>query len=225
MPARALIVATRNRHKVEEIAAILGPNTLCLSLADAPGSPHAVEDSTTFEGNAVKKAMTLAVWLAANPTAPFWEKAAGLPGFVLADDSGLEVDALDGAPGVHSARFAAIDAGAPGNSSDADNNAKLVHMLANRGIDHATARFRCAVALSPIHPGATPDEIKSSSRTFAGVCDGHMTLKPHGTGGFGYDPLFIPAGHGESFAQLTRDVKNRISHRGKALEKLKAALV
>ncbi len=224
MPARVLIVATRNRHKVGEIAAILGPDDLCLSLDDAPGSPHAVEDSTTFEGNAVKKAMTLAVWLAANPSAPFWEKASGLPGFVLADDSGLEVDALEGAPGVHSARFAAIEAGAPGNSSDADNNAKIIRMLVNRGLDHATARFRCSIALTAVRPGAGSAELRAATRTFAGVCEGHLNTKPQGSTGFGYDPLFIPLGHDESFAQLTRDVKNRISHRRKALDKLRNAL-
>ncbi len=224
MPARALIVATRNRHKVMEIAAILGPESLCLSLDDAPGSPHAVEDASTFEGNATKKAMALATWLATNPTAPFWEKAAGLPAFVLADDSGLEVDALEGAPGVHSARFAALEAGSPGNSSDAENNTKLIRMLVNRGLERATARFRCSVALTAIRPGATADELKTSTRTFSGACEGHMNPKPNGFGGFGYDPLFIPAGHDESFAQLGGDLKNRISHRAKALDKLKAAL-
>ena len=224
MPARALIVATRNRHKVLEIAAILGPKSLCLSFDEAPGSPHAVEDASTFEGNATKKAMALATWLAANPSAPFWEKAAGLPAFVLADDSGLEVDALEGAPGVHSARFAALEAGSPGNSSDVENNTKLIRMLVDRGLDRATARFRCSVALTAIRPGATADELKTSTRTFSGACEGHMNPKPNGSGGFGYDPLFIPAGHDESFAQLGGDLKNRISHRAKALDKLKAAL-
>lgn len=224
MPARALIVATRNRHKVEEIAAMLGANVLCLSLEEAPGSPTPIEDAITFEGNAAKKAVTIATWLAANSGAPFWEKASGLPAFVLADDSGLEVDALEGAPGIHSARFAALDTGAPGNSSDAENNAKLIRMLVNRGLDHAVARFRCALALVAVHPGATPEELRRGTRTFSGTCDGHINPKPNGTSGFGYDPLFIPYGHEESFAQLGSDVKNRISHRSKALDKLKSAL-
>lgn len=224
MPVRALIVATRNRHKVEEIASILGQDNLCLSLDEAPGAPTPIEDAQTFEGNASKKAMTIASWLAANPSAPFWEKAAGLPAYVLADDSGLEVDALEGAPGVHSARFAALETGAPGNSSDAENNAKLIRMLLNRELDRAIARFRCALALVPVAPGAAAENLKKGSRVFSGACEGHINPKPHGASGFGYDPLFIPYGHEESFAQLGSDVKNRISHRAKALDKLKTAL-
>lgn len=224
MPVRALLVATRNRHKVEEIAAILAPNSLCLSLDEAPGSPTPIEDATTFEGNASKKALTIATWLAANPNAPFWEKAAGLPAFVLADDSGLEVDALEGAPGVHSARFAALETGAPGNSSDSENNAKLIRMLQNRELERANARFRCALAFVAIRTGAGTEELRKGSRIFSGVCEGHINPKPNGASGFGYDPLFIPYGHEESFAQLGSDVKNRVSHRAKALDKLKVAL-
>jgi XTP/dITP diphosphohydrolase len=223
MPARALIVATRNRHKVEEIAAILGPESLCLTLDEAPGSPHPIEDSITFEGNAAKKAVTLAGWLAAHATAPFWEKVAGLPAFVLADDSGLEVDALEGAPGIHSARFAALDTGMPGNSSDAENNAKLT-TLHNRGLEHATARFRCALALVPVSPGSTVADLKKSTRTFSAACEGHISPKPRGLEGFGYDPLFVPQGHDESFAELGGIVKQRVSHRAKALDKLKAVI-
>ncbi len=224
MPARALIVATRNRHKVEEIAALLGPQNLCLTLEDVPGSPHPIEDAITFEGNAAKKAVSLAAWLAAHATAPFWEKAGGLPAFVLADDSGLEVDALDGAPGIHSARFASLDTGMPGNSSDAENNAKLITMLHNRGLEHAIARFRCALALVPVVAGATVDDLRKSARTFSAACEGRINTKPRGLEGFGYDPLFIPEGHDESFAELGSAVKQRVSHRAKALEKHKAAL-
>src|SRR6202453_5334654 len=115
-----ILIATRNAHKVHENKAILGKQFQCLTLVDFPSPPKVIEDADTFVGNATKKAVELAKWLPGKqPT----------PDFVLADDSGLEVDALNGAPSVHSARFAALDTGAPGNSPDADNNAKLLHLL------------------------------------------------------------------------------------------------
>src|SRR5689334_23671421 len=106
-----LVIATRNAHKVEEIRGILGPEFRFLTLRDFPGAPPVVEDATTFAGNAAKKAVELARWISGSELKP------GNPTFVVADDSGLEVDALNGAPGVHSARFAALDTGAEGNSS------------------------------------------------------------------------------------------------------------
>src|SRR5258708_5972403 len=117
-----LLIATRNAHKVGEIRAILGAQFRCLTLNDFPAAPKVIEDADTFTGNATKKSVGLAQWLSVtrhptlNPPRLF----------VLADDSGLEVDALNGAPGVHSARFAALGSGKPGNSADADNNAKLL---------------------------------------------------------------------------------------------------
>src|SRR5262252_662125 len=136
----SLLIATRNTHKVAEIRAILGSAFECESLNDFPGAPKVVEDAGTFSGNATKKAVELARWLARNAKL-------ATPGlFVLADDSGLEVDALNGAPGVHSARFAALDSGAAGNSPDAENNAKLLRMLKDVPAVNRTGRFRCVLA-------------------------------------------------------------------------------
>jgi XTP/dITP diphosphohydrolase len=170
----------------------------------------------------------LAKWLAANNLKPELQNSA----FVLADDSGLEVDALNGAPGVHSARFAALDSGAPGNSSDAENNAKLLRLLEHIPAEKRTARFRCAIALTPIiveeRPNASPvcsaDEYELQTQLFDGACDGRILFQPSGVKGFGYDPLFVPTGFEQSFAELGEDVKNRISHRAKALKKLRSRL-
>jgi XTP/dITP diphosphohydrolase len=147
---------------------------------------------------------------------------------VLADDSGLEVDALDGAPGVHSARFAALDSGAQGNSSDAENKTKLLRLLEGVPEPRRTARFRCVIALTPVttvergnaSPVCSSDEAEMQTELFEGVCEGRIAFEPNGQGGFGYDPLFIPAGYAQSFAELAPEIKNQLSHRGKALEKL-----
>src|SRR5262249_52362438 len=151
---------------------------------------------------------------------------------VLADDSGLEVDALRGAPGVHSARFAATDSRTAANSLDSANNAKLRRLLKDVPWEKRTARFRCLIACTPlVRPeprGSSPvcyaDELELRTEIFDGACEGHIALAPAGTGGFGYDPLFIPVGFEKSFAELGEDIKNRLSHRAKALEKLKAWL-
>src|SRR5882762_10277712 len=111
---RTLVIATRNAHKVEEIQAILGENFQCLTLNDFPGAPPVVEDANSFAGNAMKKAVVIARWLSGSPGSHY--RSASGPTLVLADDSGLEVDALNGAPGIHSARFAALDTGNPRNS-------------------------------------------------------------------------------------------------------------
>ena len=140
-----LIIATRNAHKIEEIRGILGGQFQFRTLRDIPNAPVAVEDADTFAGNATKKAVELARFLST-----FDQPAAASSAFVLADDSGLEVDALNGAPGVHSARFAAIDAAAAGNSPDADNNAKLLRLLKDVPAEKRTARFRCVIALAPL---------------------------------------------------------------------------
>lgn len=208
----SLIIATRNDHKVGEIRAILGKQFRYLTLKDFPDTPPVIEDADTFEGNAIKKANELARWLSEVRNAELELQN----GFVLADDSGLEVDALGGKPGIHSARFAALDSGKPGNSTDADNNAKLMHLLQNVPAAKRIARFRCVIALvSCSAPSSIPHP-----QIFSGTCEGRIDSSPRGKGGFGYDPLFIPDGFDVSFAELGEDVKNRLSHRAKALAKL-----
>ncbi len=182
-----LLVATRNPKKLIEIRGILalpGVELLCIEDAGMP-LPEVEEDGDTFEANAIKKAVTLAL-------------ASGMP--TLGDDSGLEVDALEGAPGVYSARYA-------GEPCDDDaNNRKLLGMLEGQG--HRRARFRCVIAL------AMPD---GRVTTVSGCCEGRIVTAPRGTGGFGYDPLFVPEGYSQTFAELGPDEKHRVSHRGAAL--------
>ena len=210
-----IFIATRNAHKVSEISAILGERFQFLTLKDFPDAPKVVEDADTFAGNAAKKAVELAKWLITKSSSP---------DFVLADDSGLEVDALDGAPGVYSARFAAMDA--QENSPDADNNAKLIRLL--KDAEKRSARFRCVIALTPLDSkkieSASPVCYAADAQTqlFDGVCEGKIIFEPRGQNGFGYDPLFMPVGFDKTFAELGDEVKNKISHRSKALEKLKA---
>jgi XTP/dITP diphosphohydrolase len=206
-----LLIATRNAHKVGEIQAILGADFRCLTLKEFPGAPAVVEDADTFAGNATKKAVELANWL--------FQMSIATPHstrFVLADDSGLEVDALNGAPGVHSARFAAMDQ--TENSHDADNNAKLLRLLKDVPLEKRTGRFRCVIALATV--GNWKME-RGNCQCFAGACEGRIQLAASGQGGFGYDPLFVPDGFTQSFAELGEDVKNKLSHRAQALAKLK----
>lgn len=218
-----LLIATRNEHKVGEIRAILGEGFRWFSLRDFAGAPEVVEDASTFAGNATKKAVALAYWLTHQAS------RIASASFVLADDSGLEVDALNGAPGVHSARYAALDSGAPGNSPDGDNNAKLLRLLKEIKLEKRTARFRCVLALTPVihdqvesaSPVCYADEFEMQTQLFEGACAGRIQLAPAGQGGFGYDPLFVPDGFAQSFAELGEVVKNRLSHRAKALEGLK----
>ena len=205
-----LLIATRNPHKVGEIRAILGSSFQFLTLNDFPNAPKVVEDAPTFAGNATKKALELANWLARIQKS----ETRSQNGFVLADDSGLEVDALNGAPGVHSARFAAIDAAGTQNSSSAENNAKLLRLLKDVPAEKRTARFRCVIALVKVQ----------SPQLFDGSCEGRIGFAPRGKNGFGYDPLFMPVGFEQSFAELGEDMKNKLSHRAKALEKLKVFL-
>ncbi|MGB7746608.1 MAG: non-canonical purine NTP pyrophosphatase [Verrucomicrobiia bacterium] len=214
-----MLIATRNRHKVGEIQAILGGSFQFLTLNDFPNAPKVVEDAPTFAGNATKKAVELAKWIAAkHPTSNIQHPTSN---FVLADDSGLEVDALDGAPGVHSARFAALDSAKSGNTSDADNNAKLLRLLKDILPEKRTARFRCVIALVQVQ---SPQSTVHSPQLFDGACEGRIGFAPRGKNGFGYDPLFVPDGFEQTFAELGEDVKNKLSHRAKALEKLKAFL-
>ncbi len=189
-----VVLASANPKKAAEIAAILGDR---LELVPRPAEvPEAVEDADTFEGNARLKAVSLV-------------DATGLA--ALADDSGLEVDALGGAPGVWSARYAGEGA------SDADNVAKLLAALADRP-DPAerTARFRCVVILR---------QADGAEVVVAGSVEGHIAASPQGDGGFGYDPVFVPSeGDGRTFGQMAHGEKHAISHRGRALAALVAAL-
>lgn len=220
-----LLIATRNAHKAGEIRAILGARFQLLTLNGFAAAPKVIEDAETFAGNATKKAVALARWLAAGSSK--LKLKTSRPDFVLADDSGLEVDALGGKPGVHSARFAAEDSASSGNTPDADNNAKLLRLLKDVPAEKRAARFRCVIAFAPVSQA----KIESSSPvccneemelpTFDGACEGKIIFEPRGKNGFGYDPLFVPDGFEETFAELGGDVKNKLSHRAKALEKLK----
>ncbi|MDE0187305.1 MAG: RdgB/HAM1 family non-canonical purine NTP pyrophosphatase [Candidatus Poribacteria bacterium] len=175
-----------------------GPNNQnvidVLSLDDVPDAPEVVEDGETYHENAVKKATALA-------------EHTGY--FALADDSGLEADALRGAPGIHSARYAGEHA------SDSARINKLLDALKDVPDSQRTARFKCAIAI------AAPT---GQTQVVVGVCEGKLIHSPRGQQGFGYDPIFVPAGFDKTFAELGVDVKNRISHRAKALEKLKKRL-
>ncbi len=213
-----LVIATRNEHKVGEIQVILGPPFQCLPLLDFPGAPDVVEDAPTFSGNAVKKSRELAAWLSQAPQKFLGPSGKAGKTFVLADDSGLEVDALGGAPGVHSARFAAFESGMAGNSPTAENNAKLLRLLVTVPAGRRTARFRCVLALTPVSLGTCSTEL------FEGACEGRIEHGPRGQGGFGYDPLFTPEGFQQTFAELGEKVKNGLSHRARALAALKRHL-
>ncbi|MEW6113819.1 MAG: XTP/dITP diphosphatase [Thermodesulfobacteriota bacterium] len=190
LPARILI-ATRNKGKVREIRDLVADLPVAfLSLDDLPDAPDVVEDAETFEGNALKKATILA-------------QATGIP--ALADDSGLCVDALGGRPGVHSARYAGEGA------SDADRIAKLLNEMRDVPEQQRSARFVCALALA--WPGG-------ESKMFMGTCEGRITHEPRGLGGFGFDPVFYFPEAGCTFAEMDRQAKNQVSHRGKALWQL-----
>jgi len=190
-----LVVGTRNRKKKEEIEKILEDIPVRLqSLADYPDAPEVEEDAGTFEGNACKKALTL---------------AGALNQWVVADDSGLEVDALAGRPGVYSARYAG-----PGASDEARCR-KLLAELAGVPEEKRGARFRCAVAV------ARPGEVLF---TVEGRSSGCIAEEMRGAHGFGYDPIFFYPDHGCTFAQMTPEQKNSVSHRGRALTLFKKKL-
>jgi XTP/dITP diphosphohydrolase len=218
-----IVLAPRNQHKTTELSEMLGNRFQVKNLKDFANAPEVIEDAPTFAGNATKKAVTLANWLASTVTHTDW--------FVLADDSGLEVDALQGAPGVHSARFAALDTGAAGNSPDAENNVKILRLLAAKPRPWR-ARFRCVLALTPVPaPSAESasatcllDEAEAGTVLFDGACEGQIIPAAKGAHGFGYDPLFVPDGFDRTFAELGEDTKNQISHRAQAMEKLLRAI-
>ena len=220
---KTIVIATHNSHKVDEIRAILDGFQL-LSLDEFPEAPGVVEDANTFVGNATKKAVELARWL----YVAFPPTRHSSPLFVLADDSGLEVDILGGAPGVLSARFAVPESAKSGNTPDADNNTKLLRLLKEVPLEKRRARFQCVITLVPVpepkttssSPVCYADEFKVL--TFDGTCEGRIGFELQGKKGFGYDPLFLPVGFEQTFAELGEDAKNKLSHRAKALEKLKA---
>ena len=214
-----LLIATRNPHKVGEIHAILGSQFQFLTLNDFPKAPKIVEDADTFVGNATKKAAELATWLVKKHST--FNIQHSTPNYILADDSGLEVDALNGEPGVHSARFAAMDSAGTENSSATDNNAKLLRLLKSIPLEKRTARFHCVIALVKV---PSPQSTVRNPQLFDGVCEGGIIFEPRGQSGFGYDPLFVPDGFEQTFAELGDAVKNKLSHRAKALEKLKRFL-
>lgn len=188
-----IVLATRNKKKIEEIRRITaGLPVTILSLDDYPRCPEVVEDRDTFEGNAVKKAVETA-------------RCSGKP--ALADDSGLEVDALGGAPGVYSARYAP-DAS---SGNDPKNYEKLLNELQAVPLEKRNARFVCCIAL------AFPE---GACETFFGYSEGRISFDARGGKGFGYDPVFLPRGFGRTFAEMAPEEKDVLSHRGKAIEKL-----
>ena len=180
-----LVIATGNRGKVDEIADLLSNHDISLtSLRDFPCMPEIVEDGSSFLENALIKARTTASYT-------------GLP--ALADDSGLEVDALDGRPGILSARFA---------PTAEERNNRVLTLLKNIPETDRKARFACALAL------VRPDGFEWTS---TGTCEGNITYEARGEEGFGYDPIFFYPPFGRTFAEIPRDLKNTVSHRGKAL--------
>lgn len=188
-----IVLATRNPGKISEIEALL-PGVRCAPAGSFPGCPEPEESGRTFEENALIKARAVSRYTGRT---------------ALADDSGLEVDALNGAPGVRSARYAGDHA------SDGENLCRLLDAL--DGVDESgrTARFRCVVAV------VAPD---GGAWTAEGVCEGGILREPRGESGFGYDPVFVPAGYDKTFAELDAGVKNRISHRAMALRRIAEAL-
>lgn len=186
-----LVIATRNKKKVEEIKRILeGIPVTLFTLDDFPGCPEVEEDQATFEGNAVKKAQSVALYT---------KKPA------ISDDSGLEVYALNSAPGVLSARYAGSDA------DDGKNLEKLLLELRGVEDDRRGARFVCVIAL------AFPE---GRVETFEGFVEGKIGTEPRGVSGFGYDPVFYPEGHDRTFAEMSAEEKDALSHRGRALRQM-----
>jgi XTP/dITP diphosphohydrolase len=198
-----LIVATQNPKKLREIQELLtGFPLRVISLKEWGGKvEEVIEDGKSFWENAVKKAMAI---------------AHQIPDCVLADDSGLEVDALDGAPGVFSARFAAIGTGLKPAPTDEENNQKLLQLLKDVPLEKRTARFRCSVAIA---------HEKRLLGVVEGKCEGTIAFTLVGNYGFGYDPLFIPKGYQQTFGELGEELKHKISHRAEALAKAKELLV
>ena len=190
-----LVVATRNKKKLREIRELLADLDFnVLSVEDFAGVPEIQEDGNTFEENAKKKAT---------------QTARIVKRLTLADDSGLEIDYLGGSPGIHSARFAGE------NATDEDRNRKILDLLKSVPKQERKARFQCAIAI------ARPD---GGVEVVVGTCEGEIALKPRGSAGFGYDPIFIVPEYGKTYAELGQEKKNQISHRAIALKKAKERL-
>lgn len=190
-----LLVATRNKHKLKELRGLLKDLPLdVVSAADVRGLPEIVEDGATVRDNATKKAI---------------ETARVAKMLTIADDTGLEVDALKGEPGVRSARFAGEKA------TYHENNRELLKRLEGVALEKRSARFRCVMAIA--------DE-NGLCDCVEGICNGAIIEAERGGGGFGYDPLFIADGQTKTFGEISPDVKNRISHRAKAMQKAWAML-
>lgn len=220
----SLLLSSRNAHKAREIQAMLEGICRLSTLANYPEAPPVVEDQPTFAGNARKKAVELAHWLAKHHNPGTHPAPASLDPInaVIADDSGLEVDALQGAPGVQSARFA--NPNSPANSADSANNAHLLELLRDVPASHRSARFRCVIALCPVSSGSE-SELSSRTEIFEGICEGVITASPSGCAGFGYDPLFVPNGYSQTYAELGDAIKNTLSHRARALASLRERLL
>jgi len=193
---KRLLLATRNAHKAREIQEILGPEFELRDLTAYPEISEIVETGKSFEENAKLKAIAV---------------SKELPGLIIADDSGLEVEALGGAPGIYSARYAGK------NATDKENVEKLLSELARAGAKthQLKARFRCVIALA---------RAGKLLATFKGAVEGTIVDRPRGSHGFGYDPIFVPNEFEQTFAELPAEVKNRISHRAKAIRALAANL-
>jgi XTP/dITP diphosphohydrolase len=189
-----LLFATRNSHKTRELAQLLGRGFSVRDLTSLTDVPKIVESGDSFEENAGIKALAL--------SRSFHEE------ICVADDSGLEVDALGGAPGIFSARYAGEGA------SDQQNIEKLLREMASAP-DHTAARFRCVIAVA---------KAGKLLITVSGEVTGNIVAPPRGTNGFGYDPIFVPQGFTQTFAELSAEVKNRISHRARAARKLATVL-
>jgi XTP/dITP diphosphohydrolase len=200
-----LLVATRSVHKLRELRELLGPlRAELVSLDDAAVAGEAVEDGRTFEANAARKAR-------------FFAALSGLP--TLADDSGLEVEALGWGPGVRTRRFAGETA------TDEQNNVKLLTELAGLPAPRRVARYRCVLALAL--PEATGSRGAIRVAFARGTCSGRIAESPRGTGGFGYDPIFEPASEppgGRTLGLWSAEAKNSISHRGKAARRMRRIL-
>ena len=196
MEKNTIVAATRNAHKIIEIEAITKKFGMNIISRDDAGIPkyEIEEDGTTFEENSYKKAYEIM-------------KLCGK--ITIADDSGLEVDCLDGAPGVYSARFAGID------GDDEANNRKLVDLIKDVPYENRTARFVSVITM------VFPD---GESIVARGEVEGHIMLEAKGSNGFGYDPLFVPVGYDRTFGEIESEIKNRISHRANALITLREKL-
>lgn len=185
---KSILVATKNLHKTLEITSLLGNTFEVRDLSGLPNAPDIEETGTTFLENATLKAVEIS---------ECWD------GLVLADDSGLEVDLLDGHPGVRSARYAGE------NASDSENNARLIKELGERGEERAAGRFCCVMVV------ASQGKVLAH---FEGRVEGALIHEERGEHGFGYDPLFIPEGFDQTFGELGPEVKNSLSHRARAME-------